>query len=66
MVQIVSTGEALTQRRISQIPTSEWDDLSIDLTPREYVLDYLMHAFPVNLHEEHEDDEGNVHTRPAR
>ena len=65
VVQIVSTGEALTQRRISQIPTSEWDDLSIDLTPREYVLDYLMHAFPVNLHEEHEDDEGNVHTRPA-
>ena len=25
-----------------------------------------MHAFPVNLHEEYEDDEGNVHTRPAR
>ncbi len=66
VVQIVSTGEALTKRRISQIPTSEWDDLSIDLTPREYVLDYLMHAFPVNLHEKYEDDEGNVHTRPAR
>ena len=65
VVQIVSTGEALTERRISQIPTSEWDDLSIDLTPREYVLDYLMHAFPVNLHEEYEDEEGNVHTRPA-
>ena len=66
VVQIVSTGEALTERRISQIPTSEWDDLSIDLTPREYVLDYLMHAFPVNLHEEYEDDEGNRHTRPVR
>ncbi len=66
VVQIVSTGEALTERRISQIPTSEWDDLSVDLTPREYVLDYLMHAFPVGLHEEYEDDEGNVHTRPAR
>ncbi len=66
VVQIVSTGEALTERRISQIPTSEWDDLSVDLTPREYVLDYLMHAFPVNLHEEYEDEEGNVHTRPAR
>ena len=66
VVQIVSTGEALTERRLSQISTSEWDDLSVDLTPREYVLDYLMHAFPVNLHEEYEDDEGNVHTRPAR
>ena len=66
VVQVVSTGEALTERRLSQVPTSEWDDLSIDLTPREYVLDYLMHAFPVSLHEEYEDDEGNVHTRPAR
>ena len=66
IVQIVSTGEALTERRIAQVPASEWDDLSIDLTPREYVLDYLMHAFPVQLHELHEDDEGNVHTRPMR
>ena len=66
VVQVVSTGEALTERRLSQVPTSEWDDLSIDLTPREYVLDYLMHAFPVSLHEEYEDDEGNVHTRPTR
>ena len=66
VVQIVSTGEALTERRISQIPTSEWDDLSVDLTPREYVLDYLMHAFPVSLHEEYEDEEGNSHTRPVR
>ena len=66
VVQLVSTGEALTERRLAQVPTSEWDDLSIDLTPREYVLDYLMHAFPVNLHEPYEDDEGNVHTRPVR
>ena len=64
IVQIVSTGEALAERRLAEIPASEWDDLSIDLTPREYVLDYLMHAFPVQLHEHYEDDEGNVHTRP--
>ncbi len=64
VVQIVSTGEALTERRIAQTPTSEWDDLNIDLTPREYVLDYLTHAFPTHLHEPYEDDEGNAHTRP--
>ena len=66
VIQIVSTGEALTERRLSQISTDEWDDLSVDLTPREYVLDYLMHAFPVGLHEEYEDEEGNRHTRPVR
>ena len=48
IVQLVSTGEALMERRIAEIPVSEWDDLSIDLTPREYVMDYLAHAFPCN------------------
>ena len=65
VVQLVSTGEALMERRISEIPASEWDDLSIDLTPREYVLDFLEHAFPVQLQETFEDDEGNLLSRPV-
>ena len=46
VIQLVATGEAVMERRIAEIPASEWDDLSIDLTPRESVLDYLAHAFP--------------------
>ena len=65
VVQLVSTGEALMERRIAEIPASEWDDLSIDLTPREYVLDFLAHAFPVQLQEPFTDDEGNVMSRPV-
>ena len=65
VVQLVSTGEALMERRIAQIPASEWDDLSIDLTPREYVLDYLAHAFPVRLQEPFTDDDGNLLSRPV-
>ena len=65
VVQLVSTGEALMERRISEIPASEWDDLSIDLTPREYVLDFLEHAFPVQLQEPFEDDDGNLMSRPV-
>ncbi len=65
VIQLVSTGEALMERRIADIPPSEWDDLSIDLTPREYVLDYLQHAFPVQLQEPFTDDEGNLHARPV-
>ena len=53
------------ERRIAEIPASEWDDLSIDLTPREYVLDFLAHAFPVQLQEPFTDDDGNVMS-PAR
>ena len=38
VIQIVSTGEALMERRLSEIPTDEWNDIRCDITPREYVL----------------------------
>ncbi len=65
VVQIVSTGEALMERRLAEIPTDEWGDISIDITPREYVLDYLAHSFPTQLFEEFTDGEGNLASRPV-
>jgi hypothetical protein len=38
IVQLVSTGAALTERRLAQIPTEDWGDLQVDVTPREYVI----------------------------
>ncbi|MER8462070.1 strawberry notch family protein [Mesorhizobium sp. M1396] len=64
VVQIVSTGEALMERRLAEIPTEEWSDLHVDVTPREYVGGYLMHSFPTQLFEEYSDAEGNVYSRP--
>lgn len=65
VVQVVSTGEALMERRLADIPTEEWSDLHVDVTPREYVGGYLMHSFPTQLFEEYSDAEGNIHSRPA-
>ena len=65
VVQIVSTGEALMDRRLADIPTDEWDDVSVDITPREYVLDYLANSFPVQLYEPFSDGEGNLSSRPV-
>ena len=65
VVQIVSTGEALMERRLAEIPTEEWNDVRVDITPREYVLDYLAHSFPVQLYEPFTDSEGNLSSRPA-
>ncbi|BCH12831.1 methylase (plasmid) [Mesorhizobium sp. 131-3-5] len=65
VVQIVSTGEALMERRLAEIPTEEWSDLHVDITPREYVGGYLMHSFPTQLFEEYSDAEGNVYSRPV-
>ncbi|OLP58935.1 methylase [Xaviernesmea oryzae] len=65
VVQIVSTGEALTERRLAEIPTEEWNDVRIDITPREYVLAYLQHSFPVQLYEPYSDADGNTLSRPV-
>ncbi len=48
VIQIVSTGEALMERRLAEIPTEEWGDIQVDITPREYVLDYLAHSSRFN------------------
>jgi len=65
VIQIVSTGEALMERRLAEIPTEEWVDVQVDITPREYVLDYLAHSFPTQLYEPFTDSEGNLSSRPV-
>ena len=65
VIQIVSTGEALMERRLAEIPTDEWGDVQVDITPREYVLDYLAHSFPTQLYEPFTDSEGNLSSRPV-
>jgi hypothetical protein len=65
VIQIVSTGEALMERRLADIPTEEWADVQVDITPREYVLDYLAHSFPTQLFEPFTDGEGNLSSTPV-
>ncbi|MGY3471938.1 strawberry notch-like NTP hydrolase domain-containing protein [Bradyrhizobium ottawaense] len=65
VIQIVSTGEALMERRLAAISTEEWGDVQVDITPREYVLGYLAHSFPVQLYEPFTDSEGNLCSRPV-
>ncbi len=65
VIQIVSTGEALMERRLAELPAEEWNDVRVDITPREYVLDYLAHSFPVQLYEPFTDSEGNLLSRPV-
>ncbi len=65
VIQIVSTGEALMERRLAEMPTEEWNDVRMDITPREYVLSYLETSFPVQLYEPFTDSEGNLSSRPV-
>lgn len=66
VVQIVSTNEAVLNRRLEQIPPEEWRNLSIDLSPKEYVLDYLRNAFPVQAWKVVVGDEGEETIEPLR
>ena len=65
IVQLVSTGEAVLDRRLSEIPAEEWADLNVDLSPRDVILTYLKHAFPTQLYEPYTDEDGNLRSRPA-
>ena len=65
VVQIVSTGEAMQERRLAEIPADEWNDVSVDITPRDGVLSYLQHSFPMQLYEPFTDSEGNLSSRPV-
>jgi protein strawberry notch len=65
VVQLVSTGEALMERQLADIPTEEWGDLVVDTTPRGTILTYLTHSFPTQLFEEYTDSDGNLASRPV-
>ncbi|MET4484269.1 hypothetical protein ABIB66_008840 [Bradyrhizobium sp. F1.13.3] len=65
VIQIVSTGETLMERRLAEISTEDWGDVQVDITPREYVLDYLAHSFLVHLYEPFTDQEGNLWSGPV-
>ena len=65
VIQVVSTSEAVMERRLEEIPPSEWDDLQVDFTPRENIMDYLMHSFPTQLFEPYTDENGDLRSRPA-
>ncbi|MEO1148904.1 MAG: strawberry notch C-terminal domain-containing protein, partial [Cyanobacteria bacterium J06638_22] len=60
VVQLVSTNEEVIKRRLAEVPTEEWNDLNIDVTPRENIMTYLVHAFPVFLYEAYTTEDGEV------
>jgi predicted RNA methylase len=65
VVQLVSTGESLMERRLAEIPVASWGDLDLDITPRENVLEYLVKGFPTQLYEIYEDEGGRLQSRPV-
>jgi hypothetical protein len=64
VVQLVSTAEAMLNRRLADLSDQEREALEIDLSPREYVIDYLTKSFPVRLMAVFTDENGNPRSEP--
>ncbi|ADU15382.1 strawberry notch-like NTP hydrolase domain-containing protein [Asticcacaulis excentricus] len=64
VVQLISTNEASMERRLNEVSPADWNDLNIDLTPRDFVTEYLSNAFPVHAMQEAEDENGNKTVKP--
>lgn len=64
VVQLVSTAEAMLDRRLADLSDEERETLEIDLSPREYVIDYLAKNFPVRLMTVFTDKSGNLRSEP--
>jgi len=49
VVQLVTTAEAMLDRRLASLSADERAHLEIELSPREYMIDYLKTAFPTRM-----------------
>lgn len=64
VLQLVTTAEAILDRRLNQMSAEERADPTIDLSPTEYIADYLQRAFPTRQMETFTDDTGTARSRP--
>ena len=60
VVQLVTTAEAILDRRLADLPAEERASLDIDLSPRETVVDYLRSAFPTRQMRAFRDSGGTM------
>jgi hypothetical protein len=63
VVQLVSTAEAMLDRRLADLDMTSDGELDLDLSPREYLLDYLKNAFPIRAMEPYLDEDGRKRSR---
>lgn len=64
VMQLVTTAESILDRRLGALGPDERAELEIDLSPREYVIDYLERAFPTRQMQVFTDDTGAQRSLP--
>ena len=64
VLQLVTTAESILNRRLGDLSPEERADLEIDLSPREYIIEYLERAFPTRQMQVFTDDTGTPRSLP--
>lgn len=64
VIQLVSTAEAMLDRTLAGLDAEARANLDIELSPREFLMDYLSAAFPTRQMRTFTDDAGNVRSDP--
>ncbi|SNS69065.1 C-terminal domain on Strawberry notch homologue [Sphingomonas laterariae] len=64
VVQLVSTAEALLERRLASLTPDERANPDLELSPREMLVQYLTDAFPTRMMEVYKDNSGEMRSRP--
>ncbi|WP_030541202.1 strawberry notch-like NTP hydrolase domain-containing protein [Sphingobium sp. DC-2] len=64
VLQLVTTAEAILDRRLSQMSAEERADPMLTLSPVDQIVDYLMRAFPTRQMRVFTDDTGTVRSEP--
>ena len=64
VVQLVSTAEAMLDRRLADLTPEEREALEINCDCKEYVIGYLAKSFPVRLMQVFVDENGDARSEP--
>lgn len=64
VVQLITTAEAVLDRRLAALSPEERAGLDLDLSPREAMVDYLTSAFPIRQMRVFKDAGGTVRSEP--
>lgn len=64
LVQLASTGEAIMDRRLSELSAQERAMMDIQVSPKETLIDYLKNGFPVRQMRVFRADDGAMRAEP--
>ncbi|WBO21749.1 strawberry notch-like NTP hydrolase domain-containing protein [Sphingomonas abietis] len=66
VVQLVSTAEAILDRRLAELSAEERANLDLELSPRATMIDYIKTAFPTQQMQVFASSDGSLRSEPMR